>query len=125
MLERPSQLASDVIGCAIEVHRALGPGLLESSYEACLIYELGTRGLSFARQVPVPLYYKEVRIDCSYRVDIVVNEVLLIEVKSVDRIQPVHYAQVMTYLKLLDLRQCLLFNFNARTLREGMRNILR
>ncbi len=125
MLARPSQLVHDVLGAAIDVHRALGPGLLESSYRACLCYELSERRIPIAVEVPVKLAYKGVHIDCSYRADLIVANAVPIEVKSVERFVPLHDAQVMTYLKLLDLHQGLLLNFNARTMKEGIRNILR
>ena len=125
MLARPSELARRVIGCAIDVHRGLGPGLLESSYEAGLVYEFTQREIGFQRQVPVPMTYKGVHMDCSYRADLVVEGVLLIEVKSIERFLPIHDAQVLTYLKLLDLHQGILMNFNATRLVKGLRNILR
>ena len=125
MLARPSALARHVIGCAITVHRALGPGLLESAYEACLAYELTQKGLAFRRQLAVPIQYHGVQVDCGYRVDFVVADELLLELKSVEKLLPVHQAQVMTYLKLLDLRQGLLVNFNVPRLVKGLRSILR
>jgi GxxExxY protein len=124
MLARPTGLARRVIGCAIEVHRSLGPGLLESAYEQCLVHELTTCELPFARQVPVPLIYKGTAIDCSYRADLVVGEQLLLELKSVDELAPIHDAQVITYLKLLGLRQGMLMNFNSLKLVDGLRNFL-
>ena len=125
MLARPSELARRVIGCAIDVHRGLGPGLLESSYEAGLVYEFTHRDISFRRQVPVPMTYKGAHLDCAYRADFVVEGVLLLEVKSVEKLIPIHDAQLLTYLKLLDLHQGMLMNFNERRLVDGLRNILR
>ena len=125
MLVRPSELARRVIGCAIDVHRALGPGLLESSYEAGLVYEFTQRDIPFRRQVPVPMSYKGAYLDCAYRADFVVEGVLLLEVKRVEKLIPIHDAQLLTYLKWLDLNQGMLMNFNERRLVDGLRNFLR
>jgi GxxExxY protein len=125
LLARPSELVGKVIGCAIEVHRHLGPGLLESAYTTCLIHEFQLAGLRFKRQVDVPITYKGAWINCVYRADLVIEDALLVELKSIDRLLPVHQAQVLTYLKLLDLRQGLLINFNTRRLTDGLKNLLR
>ena len=125
MLARPSELTRRVIGCAIEVHRTLGPGLLESAYEACLVQELTANQIVFRRQVSVPFSYKGTPVDCGYRADLIVEDRLLLELKSVDSLNPVHVAQVLTYLKLLDLRQGLIVNFNVRRLVDGLKNVLR
>jgi GxxExxY protein len=125
MRARPSTLAETIIGSAIDVHRALGPGLLESTYDACLTYELDSRGVPFKRQVPVPVDYKGIRITCGYRADFVVAGAILIEIKSVDHLLPLHQAQVLTCLRLLELRQGLLVNFNSPRLVDGLRNIVR
>ena len=109
-----------VIGAAIEVHKTLGPGLLESAYEACLIHELIARGLSVASQVELPVDYKGNRVDCAFRIDIVVEGQVLIELKSVEKVLPIHEAQLLTYMKLSGIRVGLLINFNARTLRDGL-----
>lgn len=124
MLIRSTPLAEKVIGCAIEVHKALGPGLLESAYEQCLARELLLSGLAFAVQMPVPMTYKGVPVECVYRADIVVEDELLLEIKSVERLMPIHDAQVLTYLKLLHLKQGMLMNFNERRLVDGLKNIL-
>jgi GxxExxY protein len=124
MLIRPTALAETVIGGAIEVHRALGPGLLESTYDACLAHELTTRGVPFRRQVPVPVVFKGVHIDCGYKADFVVDDELLLELKSVESVLPIHQAQVMTYLKLLQVSQAILINFNVTRLVDGLRNLL-
>ena len=124
MLARPSSLAETVIGAAIEVHRALGPGLLESAYEPCLARELILRGVPFDQQVAVPVTYKGVRIECAYRVDLMVEGRLLVELKSVEHLLPVHHAQVLTYMRLLKLPQGLLINFNERRLIDGLKNFL-
>ena len=114
-----------VIGSAIEVHRALGPGLLESAYEACLAYELGRRGLRVERQKPVPLTYGSVRLDCGYRADLVVEDRVMVELKSVDRLEPIHEAQLLSYLKISGLSVGLLINFNVKMLKAGIRRISR
>jgi GxxExxY protein len=110
-----------IIGCAIEVHRALGPGLLESAYERCLAYELGQRGMQFRQQVPLPVEYKGARIECGYRIDLLVDDTVIVELKSVDQLAPVHEAQLLTYMKLACIRTGLLINFNQQRLIDGLR----
>ena len=112
-----------VIGAAIEVHRALGPGLLESAYEECLCYELSTAGLAFRKQVELPVLYKKVKLDCGYRMDIVVSESLVLEIKTVEKLLPIHQAQLLTYLKLSGLRTGLLINFNVPVLKNGIKRM--
>ena len=114
-----------VLAAAIEVHRHLGPGLLESTYKACLAYEFGIRGIRFRTEVPVPLLYKDTELDCGFRLDFLVNEDLVLEIKSVSAIEPIHAAQVMTYLRLTHARQAFLINFNSLTLKAGLRSYLR
>ena len=114
----------DIVGAAIEVHRQLGPGLLESAYESCLCRELSLRGVQFQRQVPLPLEYRGFQLDCGYRLDLVVNRSVIVEVKAARRILPIHRAQVLTYLKLTNLRLALLINFNVETLRSGLYRII-
>ena len=113
-------LSDKVIGLAIEVHRGLGPGLLESIYEECLSLELKEHGLSHARQVPLPIVYKTIRLDCGYRMDFVVEERLVLELKAVERLLAVHKAQLLTYLKLSGHKTGLLFNFNEVVLKDGL-----
>ncbi len=113
-----------VIGAAIEVHRALGPGLLEDAYEQCLCHELSLRHVEFRYQDPLPVVYKGVRLDCGYRMDIVLPERLIIEVKSVSEIHPVHEAQFLTYMKLSGIRLGLLLNFNVPILKDGIRRMI-
>jgi GxxExxY protein len=113
----------EVIGALIEVHRELGPGLLESAYEACLCRELALRGLASRRQVPMPLTYKGTEVDCGYRLDVVVEGTVLIELKAVENLLPVHVAQVVTYLRLSRLPVALLVTFNVRALRQGLRRV--
>jgi GxxExxY protein len=117
-------LVSEVIGCAIEVHKVLGPGLLESAYEACLCRELELQNIPFRRQAPLTFEYKGMTIDCAYRMDIVVADSLLLELKSVDQIHPIHEAQIISYLKLAKLKQGLLINFNVRLLKDGLKSFL-
>ncbi len=119
MREEINQLATSIIGAAIEVHTALGPGLLESAYEACLGYELMARGLSVEQQKPLPLVYKEVRLDCGYRLDLLVEQAVIVEIKSVDALAPIHSAQLLSYLKLSGCHLGLLINFNVERLKNG------
>jgi GxxExxY protein len=113
-------LTDSIIGSAISVHRELGPGLLESAYEACLDFELRARGLTVSRQVPIPLTYRGVRIDCGFRVDLLVEDRVIVEIKAVERVLPVHEAQVLSYLKLSGLTIALLLNFHVHLLRDGI-----
>jgi GxxExxY protein len=113
-----------VIGCAIEVHKAIGPGVLESMYEEASAHEFGLRGLAFKRQVCLPVTYKGVNLGTGYRVDFVVEGELVVELKTVERLLPVHDAQVLTYLRVLNLPQGLLINFNVPLLKRGIRSIL-
>jgi len=119
-----SELGYRVIGCAIEVHRQLGPGLLESAYLRSLVPELTAQGIHYVTQVPVPLALAEGQITCAYRADLLVEGALLVEIKCVERFHPVHSRQVLTYLKLLGLRRGLLINFNVPILRHGIRQVL-
>jgi GxxExxY protein len=112
------------VGAAIEVHRQLGPGLLESAYEACLCRELFLRGLNFERQIELPLNYRGMAVQCGYRLDLIVERMVIVEVKSVPRALPVHRAQILTYLKLLKLNLGLLINFNVEVLRLGIHRIV-
>ena len=121
--EGKDPLTAAVIGAAIEVHRALGPGLLESAYEECLCHELSLRGIPFERQRSLPVAYKKVHLDCGYRIDLVIDERLVVEVKAVDALNPLHQAQVLTYLKLSGLRIGLLINFNSTVLKDGLKRI--
>jgi GxxExxY protein len=117
-------LTEKILGFAIEVHRQLGPGLLESAYEECVCYELSQSGIGFRRQVPLPVVYKSIRLDCGYRIDIVVEDQVILELKTVERLMPIHEAQILTYLKLSGLRTGLLLNFNSAVLKDGMRRIM-
>lgn len=117
--------ASRVIGCAIEVHRVMGPGLLESAYESCLAHELAVAGLDFRRQMAVSLNYKGTPIDCGFRLDLLVEKNLIIEIKSVETIHPIYIAQIITYLRLTGAPQCLLLNFKVKRMADGIRSFLR
>jgi len=114
------ELTEAIIGAAIEVHKELGPGLLESAYEECLCHELSLRGLCFHRQVSLPVQYKKVKLDCGYRMDVVVAEAVVLELKAVEEILPIHEAQLITYLKLSKKPVGLLINFNVPLLKDGI-----
>ena len=117
-------VVSEIIGAGIKVHRVLGPGLLESSYEHCLDYELRKRGILVQRQVPVPLVYEEVRLDCGYRLDLIVDRDIIEEVKSLEALKGIHSAQMLTYMRITDARHGLLMNFNCATLKQGIRSFV-
>ena len=116
-------LSESVIGAAIEVHRIIGPGLLESAYAECLSQELRLRDIAFEREVEVPVIYKGRRLECGYRIDFMVNDRLVVEIKAVDRLLPVHEAQLLTYLKLMAKPTGLLLNFNAAVLKDGIKRM--
>jgi GxxExxY protein len=118
------KLSEAVIGACIEVHRALGPGLLESAYEECVCHELSLRGVSFERQLPLPVTYKSVKLDSGYRLDLVVEHKIIVELKSVEALLPIHEAQVLTYLKLTGKAVGLLVNFNVPMLKAGLKRIV-
>jgi GxxExxY protein len=122
--EKLNQITESIIGAAIEVHRALGPGLLESAYEACLVFELAQRGLKVEQQKPLPVVYREVKLDCSYRLDLLVEGEVIVEVKAIDRLAPIHQAQLLSYLKLSGCRVGLLINFNVKVLKDGIRRMV-
>lgn len=119
-----NELTREVIGAAIEVHRALGPGLLESAYEECLCHELGLRALRFERQKSLPIVFKEVKLDCGYRLDLLVSNSVIVEIKAVEVLLPVHEAQILTYLKVGGCKVGLLINFNVPVLRDGIKRIV-
>ncbi|MFV9645656.1 MAG: GxxExxY protein [Desulfobacterales bacterium] len=118
------ELSNKVIGCALEVHRNLGPGLLESTYEQCLAYEMKAAGMAFKLQYPLPVQYKSIKLDCGYRIDLLVNEAIIVELKSVDKILPIHQAQLLTYMKLVDISIGLLINFNVKYLKDGIKRMV-
>ena len=114
-------LTGKVIGCAIEVHRALGPGLLESAYRQCLAHELERNGIPFKAEQPVPIEYKGIRLDCGYRIDLLLEDCLILELKSVDEIIGIHEAQLLTYMKMTGIKTGLLINFNVCKLIDGIK----
>ena len=119
-----NEISEKIIGCAIQVHRELGPGLLESSYEACLYYELVQSGLFVERQKPLPIIYKDVNLDCGYRLDLLVENKVIVELKSVEELNDINLAQVLTYLKLSKCKLGLLMNFNVLLLKDGIKRIV-
>ncbi len=119
-----NDISGRIIGCAIEVHRALGPGLLESAYEECLAAEMQAQGLQFERQKSVPLVFRDVKLDCGYRVDFLVENKVVVELKALDILPPVMFSQVLTYVRLLDKRLGLLINFHVEILTKGVRRIV-
>lgn len=122
--ENLNRITESIIGAAMEVHRALGPGLLESAYEACLAFELAQRGLKVERQKPLPVIYREIRLDCGYRLDLLIEGVVIVEVKAVDHLMPIHQAQLLSYLKLSDCKVGLLINFHVKVLKDGLRRVV-
>lgn len=122
MLE--NEIGRLVLDAAYKVHSSLGAGLLESAYEACLIYETLEQGLVIAKQVPIPVIYKNIRLDCGYRLDLLVNEKVIVEVKAVEELNEIHLAQLMTYLKLTGCKLGYLINFNVKSLKNGIRRVV-
>jgi len=119
-----NDLTYEIIGCAYKVHSNLGPGLLESTYEVCLEYELVKKGFEVARQIALPVIYDNIKLDAGYRIDLIVNNTVIIEIKSVDALAPIHTAQVLTYLKLADKKLGLLINFNETNLKKGIKRLI-
>ena len=119
-----NEITQEVISAAIEVHRNLGPGLLESAYEACLAYELRDRGLAVEQQIPLPIIYRDVAVEVGYRFDLLVEGAVVVELKSVEKLEPIHQAQVLSYLKLSGHRVGLLINFNVRMLKHGIKRFI-
>jgi GxxExxY protein len=122
--ERANSLSNKIIGAAIEVHRLLGPGLLESAYEECTCRELYLQDVPLERQTPLPVEYKGIKLDCGYRLDVVVGKLVIVEFKVVEKIEPIHEAQLLTYLRLTNLWLGLLINFNVPILKDGIRRIV-
>ena len=118
------ELSNKVIGCAIEVHRNLGPGLLESTYEQCLAHELKIEGMPFKLQFPLPVEYKGIKLDCGYRIDLLVANILIVELKSVENVLPIHQAQLLTYMKLSGIKIGLLMNFNVKYMKDGIKRMV-
>lgn len=121
---KDGELTGKVIGCAIEVHKELGPGLLESTYEECLVYELTQIRIDFKRQLELPVTYKDNDIQCGYRIDLLIENELIVELKSVSELLPIHEAQLLTYLKLSKITLGLLINFNTRKIKDGIRRLV-
>ena len=124
MTTEMNRITDIIIRAAIAVHRELGPGLLESAYEACLVYELMQHGLSVERQKSVPVTYRGVKIDCGYRIDLLVEDKVVVELKAVERLEPIHEAQLLSYLKLSGYQIGLLINFNVRMLKQGIKRLV-
>jgi GxxExxY protein len=122
--EQINKITEKIIGAAINVHRVLGPGLLESAYEACLAFEVVECGLKVEQQKPLPVIYKSVRLDCGYRLDLIVEDLVIVEIKSVDQLLPIHEAQLLSYLKLSGCNVGLLINFNVKLLKAGIRRMV-
>jgi GxxExxY protein len=119
-----NELSKIILGCAIEVHKQLGPGLLESAYQECLFYELAQAGLNVVKEKPMPIVYKDVKLDHGYRIDLLVNNKVVIEIKTVEQFTEVHTAQVLTYLKLGNYKLGLLLNFHVTSLKNGIKRVI-
>ncbi len=119
-----NQLTHQIIGCAIEVHRMLGPGLLESAYQETLAFELAKKGLTFRKECPVPICYKDMKLDCAYRLDFLIENRVIIELKAVEILLPIHEAQLLTYMKFAEIHIGLLINFNCTKLIDGLRRFI-
>lgn len=119
-----NEIANIVIGCALDIHKSLGPGLLESAYQQCLYYKLQKEGLKLQKEKPMPLVYEEVHLDCGYRIDLLVEDKLVIEIKSVEALKSIHMAQTLTYMKLGDYKLGLLINFNVNMLKQGVKRVI-
>jgi GxxExxY protein len=119
-----NEITEKIIGAAIAVHKELGPGLLESAYEACLVYELVQNGLKAESQKPLPVFYRGVHVDCGYRIDLLVDDQIIVELKAVEKLEPIHEAQLLSYLKLSGCKVGLLINFNTKLLKNGIRRLV-
>lgn len=122
--QRLDQISHGIIGAAIEVHRHLGPGLLESAYEACLVFEIEKLGMKVEEQKPLPVVYKEVKLDCGYRLDLVVEDEIIVEIKAIEKLLPIHDAQLLSYLRLTRKKVGLLMNFHVPVLKDGLKRIV-
>ena len=122
--EKLNKITKTIIGMAINIHRALGPGLLESAYEACMVYDLVKAGLKVDQQKPLPIVYRGVKLECSYRLDLMIEKEVIVEIKSVEKLLPIHQAQLMSYLKLSDCKVGLLINFNVKVLKNGIKRVV-
>ena len=124
MVKELNKITETVIGAAMAVHQELGPGLLESTYEACMVFELADRGLAVEQQKPLPVQYRDVKLDCGYRLDLLVDGRVIVELKAVEKLEPIHEAQLLSYLKLSGCKVGLLINFNVRVLKLGIRRLV-
>ena len=122
--DKLDQITRRIIGAAIEVHKAVGPGLLESAYQACLAFELREQGLKVEEQLPLPVIYKNVKLDCGYRIDLLVENEIVVEIKAMEALAPIHDAQLLSYLRLSRKRVGLLMNFHMRVLKDGLKRIV-
>ena len=122
--EKLNKITKTIIGMAINIHRALGPGLLESACEACMVYDLVKAGLKVEQQKPLPIVYRGVKLECSYRLDLMIEKEVIVEIKSVEKLLPIHQAQLMFYLKLSDCKVGLLINFNVKVLKNGIKRVV-
>jgi GxxExxY protein len=122
--ERLNKITEASINAAINVHRTLGPGLLESAYEACMVYELAQTGLKVEQQKPLPIVYGKVKLECGYRLDLMIEKEVIVEIKSIEKLMPIHQAQLLSYLKLSERKVGLLINFNVRVLKNGVKRIV-
>ena len=122
--EKANEITEKIIGAAIKVHRALGPGLLESAYQACIAFELAQEGLKFEQQKALPLVYREVKLDCGYRLDLLVEDQVVVEIKAIDALLPIHTAQLLSYLRLSGCKVGLMINFNVKMLKNGIRRVV-
>ncbi len=121
--EKLNEITEKIIGVAIDIHRVLGPGLLESTYEACMVYDLSQISVKVERQKPLPIVYKGVKLDCGYRLDLLVQDEVIVEIKSVEKLAPIHKAQLLSYLKLSGCKVGLLINFNVQILKDGIQRV--
>jgi len=122
--EKLNKITETIIGAVINVHRALGPGLLESAYEACMVYELAQAGLKVEQQKPLPIVYRGVKLECGYRMDLIIDNEVIVEIKSIEKLLPIHQAQLLSYLKLSNCRVGLLINFNIKVLKNGIQRVV-
>ena len=122
--EKLNKITETIISGAINVHRTLGPGLLESAYEACMVYELAQAGLKVEQQKPLPIVYREVKLECGYRLDLMIENEVIIEIKSIEKLMPIHQAQLLSYLKLSECKVGLLINFNVKVLKDGIKRVV-
>ncbi|MEA3428452.1 MAG: GxxExxY protein [Thermodesulfobacteriota bacterium] len=123
-MKKINDITEKIIGAAMAVHRELGSGLLESAYEACLAYEIAKSGLSVERQKELPVKYRNVKLDCGYRIDLLIEDKVIIEIKAIDKLAPIHTAQLLSYLKLSGCKVGLLINFNVKVLKDGIRRLI-